>query len=271
MACEFCNSQKAVLIDAQTRKKICKQCFIDNFENRIYKTVQESDMFLPSETIAIGVSGGKDSTVLAHVLNTINAKYNLGLNLVLLCIDEGIKGYRDNSIAKVLKLEQDLALPLTILSFQSLFNTTMDDLPDKKNSCSYCGKYRREALLIGAKQLNATCIVTGHNANDIAETLLLNFFRGDINRLKSCTLSRSRNTGVVKTKPFKYIFQKEIVMYALYKDLKYFSTECIYSVNAFRGSMRSYICHLEKLNSNYILNLIKSGDDFIEQQVQPLE
>lgn len=58
-------------------------------------------MFKPGEKIAIGASGGKDSTVLIHVMCLLNKKYNYGLDLYLLSIDEGIKGYRDDSLETV--------------------------------------------------------------------------------------------------------------------------------------------------------------------------
>lgn len=51
--------------------------------------------------MAIGASGGKDSTVLAYVMALLNKKYNYGLDLFLLSIDEGIKGYRDDSLETV--------------------------------------------------------------------------------------------------------------------------------------------------------------------------
>ena len=60
-------------------------------------------MFNKGEKIAIGASGGKDSTVLAHVLNLLNKKYDYCLELYLLSIDEGIKGYRDDSLETVKK------------------------------------------------------------------------------------------------------------------------------------------------------------------------
>ena len=53
--------------------------------------------------MAIGASGGKDSTVLAHVMTTLNKRYDYGLDLHLLSIDEGIIGYRDDSLETVKK------------------------------------------------------------------------------------------------------------------------------------------------------------------------
>ena len=52
----------------------------------------KSRIFEPGDYVAIGASGGKDSTVLAHIMKTLNERYNYGLKLVLLSIDEGITG-----------------------------------------------------------------------------------------------------------------------------------------------------------------------------------
>ena len=58
-------------------------------------------LFEKGEKVAVGASGGKDSTVLAYILNFLNKKYNYGLNLVLVSVDEGITGYRDDSLKTV--------------------------------------------------------------------------------------------------------------------------------------------------------------------------
>merc|ERR1711981_1001431 len=63
-----------------------------------------------------------------------------------------------------------------------------------------------------------------------------------------------------RSKPFKYTYEKEIVMYAYFKKLDYFSTECIYSPNAYRGYARAYIKDLEKIRPTAILDIIHSGE-----------
>ncbi len=65
---------------------------------------------------------------------------------------------------------------------------------------------------------------------------------------------------VPRSKPFKYTYEKEIVMYAYFKKLDYFSTECIYSPNAYRGHARAYIKDLEKIRPSAILDIIHSGE-----------
>jgi cytoplasmic tRNA 2-thiolation protein 1 len=60
-------------------------------------------MFKKGERVAMGASGGKDSTVLMHVMKTLNERYDYGLDLQLVSVDEGIIGYRDDSLETVKK------------------------------------------------------------------------------------------------------------------------------------------------------------------------
>lgn len=85
--------------------------------------------------------------MLATILHRLNERYQYGLNLILLCIDEGITGYRDDSIKEVRKNERDLGLPLTILSYKDIYGWTMDEIVakiGKKNNCTFCGVFRRQ-------------------------------------------------------------------------------------------------------------------------------
>ena len=82
---------------------VCADCFFTVFEEEIHFTIVTNNVFKKGERIAIGASGGKDSTVLAHVMTTLNKRYDYGLDLQLLSVDEGIIGYRDDSLETVKK------------------------------------------------------------------------------------------------------------------------------------------------------------------------
>ena len=129
-----------------------------SFEEEIHYTLVSNKVFKKGEKVCIAISGGKDSTVLAHVLNKLNIKYNYGLDLFFLAIDEGIKGdffffylliwigYRDDSIETVKRNEKFYNIPLTILSYKDLYGWTMDEIvkySGLNNNCTYCGVLRR--------------------------------------------------------------------------------------------------------------------------------
>lgn len=264
--CFNCKNARAVIIRPKNRHKLCRECFIEIFETEVHETVTSANLFFPGERIAIGASGGKDSTVLAAVLKTLNERYNYGLELSLLSIDEGIRGYRDDSLETVKRNAVQYDMPLTIVGYGELYGWTMDQVVEqvgKKGNCTYCGVFRRQALDRGAERLGIKHVVTGHNADDVAETVMMNLLRGDLPRLSRGTsiVTESGASENKRSKPLKYAYEKEIVLYAHHRQLDYFSTECIYSPEAFRGSARTLIKDLEKIRPSSILDIVKSGED----------
>jgi len=111
------------------------------------------------------------------VLSTLNTRYNYGLELILLSIDEGIKGYRDDSLETVKKNAVSYGMELKVVGYEELYGWTMDRVVEtigKKGNCTYCGVFRRQALDRGAATLGVKHVVTGHNADDVAETVMMN-------------------------------------------------------------------------------------------------
>ena len=129
------------------------------------------------------------------------------------------------------------------------------------NNCTFCGVFRRQALDRGAILIKADQILTGHNADDMAETVYMNILRGDFFRLHKCVeITTGKGGSMPRSKPFKYTYEKEIVMYAHFKKLDYFTTECIYSPNAYRGHVRELIKDLEKIRPSIIIDIIHSAE-----------
>nr|POE47017.1 cytoplasmic trna 2-thiolation protein 1 [Quercus suber] len=277
--CQVCNTARAQILRPKNQTRLCAPCFTSTFESEISSTISSAGLFQHGERVAIGASGGKDSTVLASVLKTLNDRHGWGLDLVLLSIDEGITGYRDHSLEAVKRHAAQYALPLKIVSYTDLYGWSMDEVVQqvgKKGNCTYCGVFRRQALDRGAAMLGVAHVVTGHNADDVAETVLMNLLRGDLPRLSRATsivtstpgLRRGTSEGeevaftnVKRSKPLMYAYEKEIVLYAHHKKLDYFSTECIYSPEAFRGSARTLIKNLERIRPESILDVVRSGVD----------
>ncbi|KAE8652032.1 hypothetical protein Csa_018735 [Cucumis sativus] len=279
--CCLCNNRKAALKRPKTLQQICRECFYEVFEEEIHQVIVKNQLFRPGERIAVGASGGKDSTVLAYVLSELNQRHNYGLDLFLLSVDEGITGYRDDSLETVKRNEIQYGLPLQIVSYKDLYGWTMDEIVKMiglKNNCTFCGVFRRQALDRGAALLKVDKLATGHNADDMAETVLLNILRGDIARLSRCTAIITGEDGPIpRCKPFKYTYEKEIshsfraslascsIQFDYWLMLVVnLNNRCsrIYSPNAYRGFAREFIKDLERIRPRAILDIIKSGEDF---------
>lgn len=261
--CEYCKKNPAKLRRAKNKKMACLDCFYHHFEEEIHQTIMSEKLFEPGDRVVLGISGGKDSTVMLHTITELKKRYNYPISLQLLAIDEGIKGYRDDSLETVKSNEETYGVPLTILGYSDLFGITMDEvvsLTGVRCSCTYCGVFRRRALDKGLAQLQGARLYTGHNADDVAETVLMNAMRGDSFRLVNCTVSTTGEQDEVKRcKPLIYCYEKEIVLYAHYKKLVYFSTECTYSKDAYRGNLKELMKKLIGLRPQVIIDIIKSA------------
>jgi cytoplasmic tRNA 2-thiolation protein 1 len=269
----------SVLRRPKDGSRLCRACFLRAFEDDVLATIRRYDLFRAGERVALAVSGGKDSTVLAAVLTSLNHRASLGLDLVLLSVDEGIRGYRDDSLDAVRRTAA--AHPdrpqLAIVSYKELYGWSMDEIVGaigRRNNCSFCGVFRRQALERGAAAVRADKVATGHNADDVAETVLMNLLRGDIARLGRCAAAITGGGGeegggeggfpaaggpLPRVKPFLHCYEKEIVLYARHARLDYVSTECSYSPGAYRGFAREFLKDLEALRSNVIGDILESA------------
>merc|ERR1711916_21953 len=203
---------------------------------------------------------------MGHLLKTLNDRHNYGIKIVLCSVDEGIAGYRDDSLKTVHRNSSFYDLPLHIVSYKDLYGWSMDEIVGaigSKSNCTFCGVFRRQALDRAASTVGATKLVTGHNADDVAETVLMNVLRGDTPRLARCVAVATESEGMTpRVKPLKYAYEKEIVLYAHFKGLDYFTTECTYSKEAFRGNARVLLKDLEALRPATIADTIYSGERF---------
>nr|CAI9697950.1 unnamed protein product [Rangifer tarandus platyrhynchus] len=96
-----------------------------------------------------------------------------------------------------------------------------------------------------------------HNADDKAETVLMNFLRGDAGRLARGGGLGSPGEGgaLLRCRPLQLASQKEVVLYAHFRRLDYFSEECVYAPEAFRGHARDLLKMLEAKRPSAVLDL----------------
>jgi cytoplasmic tRNA 2-thiolation protein 1 len=216
--------------------------------------------------VAVATSGGKDSLVLLSILkSTVDAAK--GITMSAITIDEGISGYRDESLRIVSEFCSKLEVPLTILSYNELFGTRMDEAmklrPSAKlTSCSICGTFRRRAIDMAAEKVRANVVATAHNLDDEIQTFMINLLSGDVNRIGWNQASSTYKEGYMKKiKPLSEIYEREIVFYALQKGIPFQGEECPYTNESIREEIRQFLNDLEKAHPGIKYNTYKSTMD----------
>jgi len=168
------------------------------------RAIKKYNMIENGDTIAVGVSGGKDSLALLDCLATIKNYKKVQFNLIAITINQGIPEENFNNVKEFI---EKLNIPYHIFNtdiFEIIFNVRKE-----KNPCSLCAKMRRGALCEKAKELGANKIALGHHADDLVETFMLSFiYEG---RLSSfMPVSHMSRTNITSIRPMIYVPEKDI-------------------------------------------------------------
>ncbi|HXX55685.1 MAG TPA: tRNA 2-thiocytidine biosynthesis TtcA family protein, partial [Methanoregula sp.] len=182
-ACTICGGEP-VIRDRQTGRELCADHLREDLEARVLATIRSHRMVRDGDRIAVALSGGKDSTALLLLLHAVLPAWN-GVSLVAVTVDEGIAGYREETMGAAGRLVAELGVEHRSVSFRDLFGGTLDTFlrGREERACSICGILRKKARAVAAREAGASRLATGHNLDDEAQSVLMNALRGDLPRL----------------------------------------------------------------------------------------
>ncbi len=221
------------------------------------------------DRIAVAFSGGKDSAVLLYLMHKFFASR---AEIFALTIDEGIEGYRNRSIEIANELAEKLNIEHHTVSFKDEFNIRVDDIKTDKY-CTYCGVFRRDLLNKAAQNLNATKIAVGHNLDDEAQSVIMNFFKGDLSKFSRLGEASDGGNFIKKIKPMRGIAEKEIMLYALLNNIPFYDGECPHSFNNMRRDVQTMLNNLEEKYPGSKLQVVRFYDKIkpdIKEKDMPL-
>jgi len=207
-------------------------------------------MLSPRDTVAVALSGGKDSVALLRILTKLERRFPLA-RLVALTVDEGIAGYRNEAVSISKEACYQLDIEHTVITFEELYGITMDEVAPLENElqpCSYCGVLRRKALNEGAKRLGASKLATAHNLDDEVQTALLNIMHGDVDRIARAlpATAKTHDKFIPRIKPLAEVPERETTLYAYATGSQFQSVPCPHGDNALRGDIRAMLNRLEQ-------------------------
>ena len=161
---------------------------LNAFTGLVRRCVEDYDMIAPGDTVAVGVSGGKDSLVLLLALNELRRYYPKPFSLEAITVELGFEG-------------TSLGVPYTRLKTD--IKEVVFDVRKEDNPCSLCAKMRRGALCTALSERGITKLALGHHFDDAVETFLLSLvYEGRISCFQPVT--HMTRTGVDQIRPMLY-------------------------------------------------------------------
>lgn len=260
--CIKCNLE-AVTFIRYNGAHLCAEHFCEFVERRARKEVRKEVDLDGIRQVAVALSGGKDSAVALHILHHIlNERRDVQVSAIT--VDEGIEPYRSITLEKAARFTRELGVQHHIIRFQDEFGMTMDEIASRtadRTPCTYCGVLRRRCMNKVARDIGADVLATGLNLDDTAQSIMMNFTRGDMEKLARLGPHLRVQPGLIpRMQPLRMIPEKESLLYAMLKAIPFSEAECQYAAAALRNEYRDLIEKLENAHPGTKHAIISSYD-----------
>jgi uncharacterized protein (TIGR00269 family) len=243
---------------------LCEAHFIEDVERKVKREMRKQSMVERGDRIAVALSGGKDSSALLYMLKKI-FQDRKDLDFFVLSVDEGINGYRSITLSNAEQMAERFEVDFIRVSFDEAFGFTVDEIAARgfeQAPCTFCGVLRRKLIDAKARELGATKVATAHNLDDEVQTILINYIRGDIERLGR--LRGRREEFIPRIKPLKDVPEKEMALYALLADIPIITAHCPYALRSFRFTVKMMLNELERKHPGTKYSLMRGYERLFE-------
>lgn len=236
-------------IERSIIKKYRKQLW-----NPFTKAIKEFELIKPGDKIAVCISGGKDSMLLAKLLEELQRHGKVPFELVYLSMDPGYSAQTRELIQKNTEI---LNIKL------NLFQSDIFDITDQiTNPCYLCARMRRGHLYNEARNLGCNKIALGHHFNDVIETTLMSIIYGGQIQTMMPKLHSSNYPGMELIRPLYRVKEEDIIAWAKHNQLEFIQCACRLTEKALydeNSSMRKQIKELIKK--------LKNQNQFVEANI----
>lgn len=196
-------------------------------------------MIRPGDRVMLGVSGGKDSLLMALALAELRRRSPIAFELASCLVDQSDGTTDTKSVAVYMDA---LGIPLKIINHPTY---KIIDIRSERSPCSLCANMRRGILAAAANEAECGVIALGHHKDDAVETVLLNMFYGGRFKCYHPNSYMSR-TGLRVIRPFAYIEERRIAAEAARLSLPIVSACCPYGNDSKRKLTKEILAKLEE-------------------------
>ena len=187
--------------------------------NPFIEAVKRYEMIQPGDRIAVCISGGKDSMLLAKLMQQLQKHSDFPFELVFLVMDPG---YNELNRQKIESNAALLNSPVTI------FESEIFEVADSagKSPCYLCARMRRGYLYSRAQELGCNKIALGHHFNDVVETTLISMFYGSQLQAMLPKLHSTNFEGMTLIRPLYCVHEDDIIAWARDNSLEFIQCAC---------------------------------------------
>jgi len=235
-------------------QKLKKNEFIRYFEKKVRKTIRKYNLIGKKEKILVACSGGKDSTTALYLLNKFVKNRNVTIEAYH--VNLGLGEYSKKNLKNINNFCKKYKIKLHKKDFKREFSYTIPKIREKLGrkginftNCNICGILKRYLINKESRKLKATKVVTGHNLDDEAQSIVMNIFRNNIivlPRLGPKTGLIEHKKFIPRIKPLYFCSEDEVKLYSKLMNFDLVYERCPYSVDAYRRSIRSMLNDFEK-------------------------
>jgi len=219
---------------------------------RVVHAVKDFNMIEEGDKIAICISGGKDSFILAKIMQELKRHSIYKFDLVFLVMDPG---YTEENLNKIKDNANYLNIPI-IIKKSNIFEI----IKDSTSPCFLCARMRRGCLYNMAQELGCNKIALGHHFNDVIETILLNqIYNGQFSGMMPI-LDSDNFEGMKLIRPLFYVHEEDIISWTKYSELTFLDCACIATKKNIgkRKEIKELVKTLVKMYPNSDINIFNS-------------
>ena len=208
---------------AEQRTKDIERSIIKKFRKPIWrrftKAIREYELVQDGDKIAVCISGGKDSMLMAKLFQELSRHGKKNFEVVFLVMNPG---YNEINYQTIKDNAQILNVPITVFE-SDIFNIVASE---EQSPCYLCARMRRGYLYSKAKELGCNKIALGHHYDDVIETILMGMLYGAQVQTMMPKLHSTNFEGMELIRPLYLIREADIIHWANYNDLHFIQCAC---------------------------------------------
>lgn len=203
---------------------------------------QKFDLFHEKDRIAVGVSGGKDSMVLALALNQYKKFKCVNFEIVPIILDLGFDGFESKEIEKFFEAN---GMKLNVINSKDVYPILKANMKDEHLPCSICSRMKKAAINKAAKDLGCNKVAFAHHADDAIETLLMNaIFGGRVATFQP--KMKLERADIEFIRPLILVHESQIKTAQKEENIPSFSSHCPNDGYTMRAEMKEIVQKLYK-------------------------